>query len=126
MKAILQYFSWASTAIIRKGAVMSEKDARRNRIFSVIGPFMFLMFLSIEMFEPSETLIMKCIVWWLIGMMALSSIVLPMTLYGYHNRDRINTEGDEPLDYGPGMRGALLGTALVPLGRLLFDYFGIS
>jgi hypothetical protein len=113
-------------ALIRKGAVMSKEDARRNKMLAIASPLLFLMFLVIEITEPSETVIMKCLMWWLITMLGLSSILIPVTVYGYNNRHDINVEDEEPLNYAPGMIGAALGTALVPLALILFDHFGIN
>ncbi len=105
---------------------MTEKEARKNTFYAVLGPLFFALFLYIELTEPAETIVMKCLIWWLIGMMVLGTILFPLSLYGYHNRHRIDTSGEEPFDYRPGMAGALLGTALVPLARILFDYFNIN
>ncbi len=105
---------------------MSDRDAKRNAILTACAPVLLFIVIFNEIVEPSETVLMKVIVWWLIGMFLLAMVTLPMALYGYYNRHRIDTEEEEPLNYAPGMSGALLGTALVPLGRLLFDYFGID
>ncbi|MGH1477229.1 MAG: hypothetical protein ACRBM6_00625 [Geminicoccales bacterium] len=126
LRAIRQHFIDSTKAFIKKSALMTEKDARRNTSLAITAPLLTALFLYIELTEPSQTIIMKCIVWWLIGMMALGTILFPLSLYGYHHRHRIDTSGEEPLDYGPSMAGALLGTALVPLGRMLFDYFNIN
>jgi len=125
LRAIRQHFIDSTRAIIRKSALMTEKEARRNTLYAVLGPLFFALFLYIELTEPSQTIVMKCLVWWLIAMAALGTIIFPVTLYGYHNRHRIDTSGEEPLNYRPGMTGALIGTALVPLGRFVFDYFNI-
>jgi hypothetical protein len=122
--SIRQYFVRSFRAIIRKGAVMSESDARRNRLLAFCAPVLLFVFLYNEITEPSETIVMKCLVWWLIGMMVLGMTVLPISLYGFHHRNDIDTSGEEPHDYRPGIFGAALGTALVPLALLLFDYFG--
>lgn len=126
LRAIRQYFIDSGKTIIRKSALMSEREARRNALFAVTSPLLAAMFLFIELTTPSQTIIMKCLVWWLIGMMVLCAILFPLSLYGYYNRHRIDTSEEEPLIYEPGMTGALLGTALVPLGRILFDYFNIN
>lgn len=126
LRAIRQSFSEYIKTIIRKSALMTEKDAKRNTSLAIATPLLTALFLYIEITEPAETIVMKCLIWWLIGMMFLGTILFPISLYGYHNRHRIDTSGEEPLDYSPGMAGALLGTALVPLGRMLFDYFNIN
>lgn len=126
MNAIRRYFSWASIAIIRKGALMSQKDVRRAYICTILSPFFAGLVLFIELTEPSETTLRMVMVWWLFGMMLLPAIVMPLTIYGYHNRHHIEASHEEPLDFAPAMGGALLGTALVPLGRMLFDWLGIG
>lgn len=126
LRAVRQHFIDSTKAFIKKSALMTEKDARRNTSLAITAPLLAALFLYIEIIEPAETIVMKCLIWWLIGMMLLGTILFPISLYGYHNRHRIDTSGEEPLDYSPGMAGALLGTALVPLGRMLFDYFNIN
>lgn len=123
---IRRYFVNGSQAIIRHGAVMSKREATRNKFLAITSPFLLLLVIFIEISEPSKTLARELIVWWLAAMLALASVSLPMALYGYRNRDRIDTEGVDPINYGAGVRGALLGTAMVPLGRMLFNYFGIN
>jgi len=126
LRAIRQSFSKYFKTIIRKSALMTKRDAKRNTFLTITTPLLAALFLYIEIVEPAETIIMRCLVWWLIGMLLLGTILFPLSLYGYHNRHRIDTDGEEPYDFGPGMAAASLGTALVPLARMLFDYFNIN
>ena len=62
-----------------------------------------------EYVEPTEiTLLSSMVWWWLVGMMLLPIIVMPPYVYGYHNRNNIDVKDEEPLDFAPGLRGALL------------------
>lgn len=80
--------------------------------------------LFIELTEPSETALRMMMVWRLFGMMILPLVMIPLAIYGYHNRHRMVIRDKEPLDFAPAMEGALLGTALVPLGHIFFEWLG--
>jgi len=126
LRAIRQHFIDSTKTIIRKSALLTDKEARKIVSFAITSPLLAVLFLYIEFTTPSQTIIMRCLIWWLIGMMLFCTIIFPVMLYGYYNRHCIDTSGEEPYNFVPGMVGALLGTALVPLARILFDYFNIN
>ena len=100
---------------------MSERDIRRIYAAAVVGPMIAGILIINEYVEPKETTLLSSMVWWwLVGMMLFPIIVMPPYVYGYHNRNSIDVKDEEPLSFAPGLRGALLGTAAVPLARALY------
>lgn len=98
LRAIRQHFADSTKILIRKSALMTEKAARKHIYFTVLAPFFIALIVSIEINTPSQTVIMKCLVWWLIGIMVLGAILFSIILYGYYNRHRIDTSGEKPLN----------------------------
>ena len=100
---------------------MSKKDVRTFYVVLVISPFMIWFFADIALKEAAEGSWEAYLCWAFVGLFASGLLTLPLTLYGYHNRHRIEVGDEQPHDFSRIYRAALLGTALVPLGRLAFD-----
>ena len=119
--SITSYVTKTLATAARKGAGMSKKDVRTFYVVLVISPFMIWFFADIALKEAAEGSWEAYLCWAFVGLFASGLLTLPLTLYGYHNRHRIEVGDEQPHDFSRIYRAALLGTALVPLGRLAFD-----
>ncbi|MEM9438981.1 MAG: hypothetical protein AAGA73_00895 [Pseudomonadota bacterium] len=87
----------------------------------VISPFMIWFFADTALKESVEGSWEADLCWAFVGMFASGLLTLPLTLYGYHNRHRIEVGDEQPHGFSRIDSAALLGMAMVPLGRLVFD-----
>lgn len=101
---------------------MSKSDVKRLYLITVMSPVLVVIAVILAFEKADENSLLEYFCWALAGMMLVNCFLMPALIYGYHNRHHIIVHDEEAFDFGPAVRGALIGTAAVPFARALFDW----
>ncbi|MEM7042652.1 MAG: hypothetical protein AAF543_07565 [Pseudomonadota bacterium] len=108
--------------VARKGALMSKSDVRTFYIVLAISPPLIWFFADTALRKGAEGSWEEYLCWAFVGLFASGLLTIPMTLYGYHNRHRIDVGDEQPHDLTGVHKAAIAGAAAVPILRMIQEW----
>ncbi len=111
---------------MRRGALMSRGEVRAAYLYLCFSIALVLMFaMSLGAAEREGTSGFWTLVCWsLVVLFGFATTIYASSIYGYHHRHEIETDGETPVDLSRAYLGGVIAAIAAPILRWVISLFG--